>query len=594
MNPLEEYLRRQAKWTAEQQLAQRAFVTIGNWRLFIAVVAAILAWFAFGRAALSGWWLLAPLVLFIALAAWHQRVLARRACAERGIRYYHQRIQRVQDTWSGRGSLGEEFLDPNHVYADDLDVFGKGSLFELISSARTAAGERTLAQWLLAPATRSEAKERQEAVRELAAKLDLREDIALLGEDIKSSVTAELLRKWGAAPVVKFPSRLRIAALVLSVIGLATVILKLAEIWPLWPILAVLVVNVTIIFFLRKQTAQVDEAIESAAHQLSLFSLLIERLEHEHFTSAGLSRLRLALMTEGLRASKRIKHLDRWLEVLDSSDHVILRVLGPLLLYKQQIVMAIEAWRSENGTAIGRWIQALAEFEALSSLGALHYERPAWNFPTLEQSSSAHFVANDIGHPLLAASVAVRNSLSLDAECRLLIVSGSNMSGKSTLLRAVGLNAILAWAGAPVCAEALSLSRIQVGASIRVSDSLQDNRSRFFAEISRLRQIVELTKGSTPVLFLLDELLSGTNSHDRRIGAAGIVRGLLAANTVGLLTTHDLALAKLDHDSGVNATNVHFEDRITDGKIEFDYHLRPGVVTHSNALELMRSIGLEI
>ena len=594
MNPLEEYGRRQAKWTAQQQLAQRAFVTIGNWRLVLAVVAAVLAWLAFGRDAISGWWLLAPLVVFIALVVWHQRVLGRRTCAERGIRYYEQGVHRVQDTWSGRGSQGEEFRDPNHIYADDLDVFGKGSLFELLSSARTAAGERTLANWLLTPATFAEARERQEAVRELATKIDLREDIALLGEDIKSPVTAELLKKWGAAPVVPFPSFLRTVALVLSIIGLATVILKLAESWPLWPLLAVLAVNVTMIFFIRKQTAQVDEAIETAAHQLSLFSLLIGRLEHEHFTSPGLTRLRSALVTDGIPASKRIKHLDRWLEVLDSSDHVILRLLGPLLLYKQQIVMAIEAWRMQNGAAIGNWIQSLAEFEALSSLGALHYERPTWNFPELDESNSAHFTATDIGHPLLPASAAVRNSLTLDSECRLLIVSGSNMSGKSTLLRAVGLNAVLAWAGAPVCAAGLALSRLQVGASIRVSDSLQDNRSRFFAEISRLRQIVDLTKGAVPVLFLLDELLSGTNSHDRRIGAAGIVRGLLAANTVGLLTTHDLALAKLDHDSGFNATNVHFEDRITDGKIEFDYHLRPGVVTHSNALELMRSIGLEI
>jgi hypothetical protein len=439
-----------------------------------------------------------------------------------------------------------------------------------------------------------EAKERQEAVRELATKLDLREDIALLGEDIKSSVTAELLTRWGAAPAVQFPRFLRVEALLLSIAGTAALVLKLAEVWPLWPILAVLGVNAIILFFTRNQSARIGEAIESAAHQLSLFSLLIERLEHEHFISTGLTRLRSALVTDGRPASRRIRHLDRWLEVLDSSDHVVLRILSPLLLYKLQIVMAIEAWRSDNGHAIGKWIRALAEFEALSSLGALHYERPTWNFPALEDSNTAHFAATDMGHPLLAASVAVRNDLALDSECRLLIVSGSNMSGKSTLLRAVGLNAVLAWAGAPVCAAELRVSRLQVGASIRVSDSLQDNRSRFFAEISRLRQIVELTKGTVPVLFLLDELLSGTNSHDRRIGAAGIVRGLLAANTVGLLTTHDLALAKLDHDSGVSATNVHFEDRITDGRIEFDYHLRPGVVTHSNALELMRSIGLEI
>jgi DNA mismatch repair ATPase MutS len=347
-------------------------------------------------------------------------------------------------------------------------------------------------------------------------------------------------------------------------------------------------------FVFRKQTEQVLASIESSAHNLGLLSLLIERLERERFSSPGLVRLHGTLATEGAPAALRIKHLNRWLDLLDSSDHILLRILGPVVLYRQQLVMAIEAWRRENGAHIGLWTKALAEFEALSSFGALHYERPLWNFPMLEGSGAPHFVARDLGHPLISASVSVRNNVRLDSDCRLLIVSGSNMSGKSTLLRAVGLNTVLAWAGAPVCATALSISPLQTGASLRVSDSLQDNRSRFFAEISRLRQVVDLTKSPVPVLFLLDELLSGTNSHDRRIGAAGIIRGLLRANTLGLLTTHDLALAQLDQDAGAAVLNVHFEDRITNGKMEFDYHLLPGVVTHSNALELMRSIGLEI
>jgi hypothetical protein len=594
MSPLDEYLARQAKWSAQQQLAQRAFIAIGNWRLFTAVAAAVLAWFAFGQGTISGWWLLAPGVIFIALVIWHQRVLRRRTFAERGIRFYQQAIHRVQDNWSDQATQGKAFQDANHIYADDLDIFGRGSLFELLCSARTAAGEQTLASWLLAPASLQEASARQQAVRELAPKLDLREEMALLGEDIKSSINAELLATWGSAPPVVFPPILRIASLCLAGIGLLALILKLADVWPPWPLVLILGINAIIMFLFRKQTVQVHGAIESAAHQLGLLSLLVNRIERETFTSAGLAGLRNDIITDGIPASRRIKHLDRWLEMLDSSDHIVLRILEPLVLYKHQIVMAIEAWRTRNGQAIGKWIQALAEFEALSCLGALHYERPAWAFPQLEASPSAHFAAANLGHPLLASSVAVRNSLNLDQDCRLLIVSGSNMSGKSTLLRAVGLNTVLAWAGAPVCAESLRLSPLQVGASLRVSDSLQDNRSRFFAEISRLRQIVDLTKGMLPVLFLLDELLSGTNSHDRRIGAAAIVRGLLAANSVGLLTTHDLALAQLDQDAGAPAQNVHFEDRIIDGKIEFDYHLRPGVVTHSNALELMRSIGLEI
>ena len=594
MEPLEEYRARQAKWSAQQQIEQRTFISIGNWRLVTAIAAIALAWLAFGKGMLSAWWLLVPLAVFVGLVAWHQRVLRRRTFAERAIRFYDQGINRVQDTWTGRGSQGESFRDPNHIYADDLDIFGRGSLFELIASTRTAAGERTLADWLLAPASLAAAAERQESVRELATRLDLREEIALLGEEIQSSVNADLLARWGSAPPVPFPAFLRIAALILAIADLAAMVLRIAGVWPVWPFVAILGINAIVMFLFRKQTERVHASIESAAHNLTLLSLLIERLERERFDSPGLARLHAALITDGTPASLRIKHLNRWLDLLDSSDHILLRILGPVLLYKQQLVMAIEHWREHSGAHIGQWIRALAEFEALSSFGALHYERPSWCFPALGDSGATHFIAADLGHPLIAASVSVRNNITLDSDCRLLIISGSNMSGKSTLLRAVGLNAVLAWAGAPVCATALKISPLQTGASLRVSDSLQDNRSRFFAEISRLRQVVDLTKGPIPVLFLLDELLSGTNSHDRRIGAAGIVRGLLSANTLGLLTTHDLALAQLDQDAGAAVKNVHFEDRITNGKMEFDYHLLPGVVTQSNALELMRSIGLEI
>lgn len=594
MEPLQEYRAREATWSERQKSSQRTFITIGNWRILTAIVALALAFLVFGKHSISIWWLLVPSTVFLSLVVWHQRVLRRRTFAERALRFYEQAINRVQDKWSGHGSQGEKFRDPSHIYAEDLDIFGRGSLFELISSTRTAAGERMLADWLLTPAAFQVARERQASVRELATNLDLREEMALLGEDIQSTVDAEKLASWGSAPEVVFPNSLRIASLALSIAGLISLTLKLAEVWPLWPLIGILGVNSLIIFLIRKQAAQVSVAIELAAHNLGLLSLLIQRLEREQFASPGLLSLHAALLTEGLPASLRIKHLNRWLDLLDSSDHILLRVLAPVLLYKQQIVMAIEAWRVDSGRYIGAWIKALAEFEALSSFGALHFERPSWIFPELDNNELAHFEATELGHPLIPASTCVKNSLSLNSDCRMLIISGSNMSGKSTLLRAVGLNTILAWAGAPVCATALALSPLQTAASLRVSDSLQDNRSRFFAEISRLRQIVDLTRGPIPVLFLLDELLSGTNSHDRRIGAAGIVRGLLAANTIGLLTTHDLALAQLDQDSIAAVSNVHLEDRITNGKVEFDYRLRPGVVTHSNALELMRSIGLDI
>ena len=221
------------------------------------------------------------------------------------------------------------------------------------------------------------------------------------------------------------------------------------------------------------------------------------------------------------------------------------------------------------------------------------FEHPRDPFPEFTEESPL-IEAEEIGHPLIPESKLVRNSVSLGGSLRLLVVSGSNMSGKSTLLRTVGINAVLAQAGAPVCARRLRLSRLALGASIRTLDSLQDGTSRFYAEIRRLHQIMELTAGPLPVLFLLDELLHGTNSHDRRIGAEAIVRGWAERAVIGLVTTHDLALAQVAEALAARAANVHFEDQFENGRMTFDYRLHAGVVEKSNALELMRSVGLEV
>jgi DNA mismatch repair ATPase MutS len=264
------------------------------------------------------------------------------------------------------------------------------------------------------------------------------------------------------------------------------------------------------------------------------------------------------------------------------------------VLWQEQLAISFEKWRAESGPYVGDWIHAVAEFEALSSFAALAFERPAWTMPQLSSNTGAAFEATALNHPLLPAAVSVPNDLSLNGEHRMLIVSGSNMSGKSTLLRAVGLNSVLAWAGGPVAASALRISELRIGASIRITDSLQDHRSRFLAEITRIRQIVDLTRTGEAVLFLLDELLSGTNSHDRRIGAAGIVKELLRSNSIGLITTHDLALANIQQDVRSGVANVHFEDHMNGTEMLFDYKLKPGVVARSNAIELMRAVGLNV
>jgi hypothetical protein len=594
VTPLAEYEARRERWRAQQTLLQRSFVRIGNWRLAVAVVAGVLVWLAFSREVLSGWWLLIPLIVFIALLAWHQRVIRRRTLAERAIRYYDRGLAKVRNNWLGTGTAGEQFRDSAHVYSEDLDVFGKGGLFELISTCRTAGGEDVLAAWLLDAATRETALARHPAVHELHERLDLREEIVLLGEDVRSGVHADIAAKWGSQPLVKFAPILRYLAPGLAIAGVAALLAYFAKAIPSWPFLALLLCDFLFIFAIRKQTAQVIGAVETPARDLGILVSMIARLEREQFAAPLLKQLQAEFQVKGLPASGRVNRLKRWIELLDSSDHQLVRIIAPVLLWREQVAMGIQAWLKETGPNIGVWIHTLGEFEALSSLASLAFERPHWSFPDLMEGAQAQFEAEHLQHPLMPAEKCVPNDVTLNSGLRLLIVSGSNMSGKSTLLRTIGLNAVLAWAGAPVAAKHLRISPLHTGASIRATDSLQDNRSRFFAEITRIRQIVDLTRNDSAVLFLLDELLSGTNSHDRRIGASGVIRGLLRGQTIGLITTHDLALAQIEQDVGSLAANVHFEDRMEAGRIEFDYRLQPGVVTHSNALELMRAVGLEI
>lgn len=593
MDPLQEYSARRDLRGSEEALLNRQFVRVGNARLLIAIAGIALAWLSFGAHRIPAYSVLVPVAAFAALVVWHQRIIRRRTLARRALAYYENGLARLRGNWMGKGSSGEEFRDDDHLYANDLDIFGKGSLFELISTARTGPGERTLAQWLLSPAPQEEARARQDSTRELKLRLDLREDIALLGEDVRAGVHSDSVANWGLQPAVPFARGLRPIAFLLSIAAIVTLIGFYAHLLPLFPFFLVLVCNLSLMFALRERTGRVLTGIGTSAQDLQVLSLVLTRLEAEHFDSSRLKQIREDLQTRGWAASRRIARLARWIEWLDSGDHLLVRIIRPAVLWNEQCSLAIEAWRNENGREIGRWLRAVGDFEALSSFASLAFERPEWSFPELV-AEPARFEARGLRHPLLTWSNCVPNDLSLGHNLRLMIISGSNMSGKSTLLRSVGLNAALAWAGAPVPAAELVISPLQVGASLRVADSLQDNKSRFYAEITRLRRIVDLSKQNPTALFLLDELLSGTNSHDRRIGASAIVHNLVENGAIGLITTHDLALAEIEADLGSSAQNLHFEDRIVNGAIEFDYRLRPGIVTRSNALELMRAVGLAV
>ena len=571
--------------------------TIGNLRLLVFGIAGLMAWAIWGRGMIGPFWLGLPAAVFVCLIVAHERVVRARRAAGRAVAHYERALARLDGQWAGHGETGERFLDHAHPYAADLDLFGQASLFELLSTARTRMGEETLAHWLLASAEPAVLRARHEAIAELRPMLDLREDLAVLGEDVRTGVHPAELAAWGEQPPLLESRRARAIAFVIPCLVAVSALLWFLEAWglELWrdPFFVMLAAVAIFILRYRRVVAQVVEAVEQPAHDLALLSKVLARLERERFTSARLLELRASLDVAGLPPSTRLAKLNRLIELLEERENPFMRALGPLMLWTEQLAFAIEAWRKVSGPALRRWLAAVGEIEALCCLAAYAFERPADVFPEFV-ADTACFDGEEMAHPLLDPSRVVRNSVRLGGDLRVLIVSGSNMSGKSTLLRTVGINAVLAQAGAPVCARRLRLSRLALGASIRTLDSLQDGTSRFYAEIRRLHQIMELTAGPLPVLFLLDELLHGTNSHDRRIGAEAIVRGLVERGAMGLVTTHDLALAQVVEALARRAANVHFEDQFENGRMTFDYRLHPGVVEKSNALELMRSVGLEV
>ena len=591
-DPHSEYVRR---LKALQEVAERLeerHVAFGNAQLAVTVTAAFAAWMAFGRHWFSGLWLLVPAAIFVTLAALHSRVLRARRHGERSAAFYEKGLARLEDRWHGQGEGGTRFSDPAHPYAEDLDLFGPGSLFELVSTARLRTGEETLARWLLGPAPIEELRLRQAAVEELRPRLDLREDLALTGEDANSAINPGPLAKWAEQPIVLESRAVRTAAEALAALSAAG-----AAIWAVFGIpeafLIVLAIEAGIFFKLRARVLRVIHAVGEPAYGLALFSEVLARFEREKFRSPHLAARQKQLTPDGVPPSHRIARLNRLMELLDSSEHWVLRLIDLPLLYRVQLAFAIEAWRKKSGSHVRRWLAAAGEMEALCSFANYAYEHPEDVYPEFTDQSPC-YEGEALAHPLLPESRAVRNDVRLCGGSRALVVSGSNMSGKSTLLRTAGINAVLALAGAPVRARSLRLSPLAVGASIRTMDSLKGGTSRFYTEITRLRKLMDLAKGSPPLLFLLDELLQGTNSHDRRIGAEAVVRGLVEFGAIGLVTTHDLALAIIADVLAPRAQNVHFEDHLENGKITFDYRLRPGVVRKSNALELMRSVGLEV
>jgi hypothetical protein len=542
---------------------------------------------------LSGWVLLAPAVLFLVLVKRHDTIIRGRDAAARAVSFYERGLARIEDRWAGMGEPGERFRDDHHRYANDLDLFGRGSLFELLSIAQTRAGEETLAAWLLAAAPPDEIRARQQAVGELTDALDLRETLARAGADVRAQLHTESMLAWAESPRVLSPPWLRWIALGFTAACVSSIVIVAAT-GEGRPLLAVLIAQSIFIWPQLRRIERVLHGAGGVARELDVLAQLLERLERERFQSGRLVRLREQLQTGTLEASRAIRALERLVEVHEWQHNLLFLVLSLPFMLGAHLAWAIESWRDLHGRHIRAWLSAAGEFEALASFSAYRYEHPDDPFPEISADGAGRFEGGSLGHPLLPTTRMVRNDVRLDEATRLFVVSGSNMSGKSTLLRTAGINAVLALAGAPVRAQSLRISPLAIGATLRIQDSLQEGRSRFYAEITRIRELADVAGGRIPLLFLLDELFHGTNSHDRLVGASGVLRSLIDRGAIGLITTHDLALAKIADELAPRAANVHFEDWFEAGEMRFDYRVKPGPVTRSNALALMRAVGLEV
>ena len=593
-SPASEYKRRRSSRAAtvlrledRERLAGRSRIAV-----FLVLVA---LFFVF---ATSDPWLIVSTaivaVVFIAAVVWHRKTVRALQRAQFAARYYTRGLDRLNDQWAGRGPAGERYADTAHPYASDLDLFGRGSLYQYLCEAHTPVGQDTLADWLRRPADADAVRARQEAIEELRGNVDLRRALAVLGDPERPELKTRELLSWPAAQPVLTGWVGPVIAIVLGVLGLAGVVLWAGFGTGPSPLLLVVIVEVIFVAIHWKRVREVTRDSRAVLDELSAFLPVLRLVESQQFSTPFLRSIRETLRADGESPSARVGRLASLLDAWDSAmRNQFVLPIALVLMMPMHLVYAIERWRLRDGRHVRKWLDSVSEFEAISSLSTFAYEHPEYVFPEVVPGGPA-LEAEGLGHPLIPASRRIGNDVGLGPEPALLLVSGSNMSGKSTLMRAVGVNVVLALAGSVVCASRMRLSPLAVATAMRQGDSLQEGVSAFYAEIRRLQSIREWTAGATPVLFLLDEILRGTNSHDRRIGAEAVIDVLLRGGGIGMVSTHDLALAQIVDRLGPKAANVHFEDQLEDGQVRFDYRLREGVVPRGNGLVLLRLLGFEV
>ncbi len=590
--------------------ARANFIATARLVVFAGAIALLVA-IVFAHLPSGSWLGVAALVLaFGVLVVLHARVHGVKEQKVAAQRFHERALARMDGKWRTFPSIGERWAVDTHPYAGDLDVFGKASLFQLLDATSTRFGEEVLARWLsdgareevtgdFAEAVRS----RQAAVKDLAGRVAVREELAVVGsllDDSKPDPRPFVMWAGQKSSGAGLPGALRIPGVLLPLVTVGAAIAASMGLVPRYAFLGPFVLCIATLASLRPRLAPILDAASSKETALSRYAGMLAILEGEKFEAPALIALQQRLRDSGASATKEMASLSRIVGFLDARNNEIFRFfIGPMLMWDLWCALALDAWRGRAGRVAFGWFRALAELEALASLAGFAFERPDHVFPELVDEAT--FTAETLGHPLIIAEKRVCNDVTIQGPGYALVVTGSNMSGKSTLLRAVGVNAVLANAGAPVCAKSMKIGRLVVATSMRVSDSLDEGTSRFYAELKKLKLVLDLARKAKKkdgqdgtVLFLLDEILHGTNTRERLIGARAILRELLAQRSMGAVSTHDLGLGDLEGEMPDHVKNIHFEEQVANDTMTFDYKLRQGIVQSSNALRLMKMVGLDV
>ena len=486
---------------------------------------------------------------------------------------------------------GSSYINNEHWYSSDLDLFGNFSLFQYINRTTLKFSSDILADWLLNKANNEEIKLRQESILELKNKIDWRQDLIIAG--LKNNAENNDVQKilgWIKEPSVFINKKSFILVCkVLPVITIISITLSFVYIPVVIPILLVFL-HLLIINNTKNNIKIIHAQVSKNVNLLKAYTDIISVIEKEKFQSQTLQ-----LLCNNIKnASQSIKYLTKILNNLDFRFNILVHpIINTLFLFDFHNVVKLERWKQNNVHNTVKWFLSVGEFEVLSSFANLSFNNPDWVFPKI---SAHHFIikAKNIGHPLLNQKQRVCNDFELTGNSKINLITGSNMSGKSTFLRTVGLNIVLASIGSCVCAKEFVLSPIQVLTSMRINDSLEENTSSFFAELKRIELIIKLTEQKEKVFLLLDEILRGTNSNDRHIGSIALIKQLIKNEAIGIVATHDIPLSELSLELPNNIENFNFDVKVNDNELFFDYKLNNGICKSLNASILMRKMGIKI